>query len=137
MAREASFPFHCPLSKEYAEKILIVDDEPDILEIVSFRLKKAGYKVLTAEDGQEALDIVRSKKPDLILLDLTLPGIDGYEVCRILKADKIFKSIPIIFLTASQVIKVEERSKGAEADDYILKPFEPEELLEKVKRFTK
>ncbi len=118
------------------KKILVVDDEPDILKTVSFRLEKASYEILTATNGQEALNLVWEKRPDLILLDLALPGIDGYEVCKRLRADETLKNIPIIFLTASQPYRIKEKVKGFDADDYLIKPFEAEELLAKVKKFT-
>ncbi|UCD55299.1 MAG: response regulator [Candidatus Omnitrophota bacterium] len=120
-----------------AKKILVVDDEPDILKVVTFRLRKAGYKVVTAEDGQKALDLAQREKPDLILLDLRLPVIDGYEVCRKLKSDELFKKIPIIFLTASSAATIIDKTKKFKADDYLIKPFEPDDLLKKVKRFMK
>jgi len=116
--------------------ILIVDDEPDILKIVSFRLEANGYKILLAKNGQEALDLVQNKRPDIVLLDLRLPDIDGCEVCRKIKADKTLKDIPVIFLTASQFRNIKEMMKESKADDYLSKPFEPKELLEKVKKFV-
>lgn len=118
-------------------RILVVDDEPDILRIVTFRLKKLGYEIITAVNGQEALDLIKEKRPDLILLDLRLPVIDGYEVCKRLKTDEEFKQIPIILLTASSAGKISERTSEFKADDYIIKPFESEELLEKVKKFIR
>ena len=140
MAREQPFILYY-LSKEgefdMPKKILIVDDEIDILKVVTFRLKKAGYEVLTAVNGKEALDSIRDKRPDLILLDLRLPIMDGYEVCRQVKTDETLKNIPIIFLTASQAEKIKEKVKGFDAEDYLIKPFEPEDLLKKVKKFIK
>ena len=120
-----------------AKKILVVDDEPDILKVVVFRLEKAGYKVTAAEDGQKALDSVQREKPDLILLDLRLPVIDGYEVCKRLRSDEAFKKIPIIFLTASTAPTIIEKTKEYKADDYLIKPFEPDDLLKKVEKFVK
>jgi two-component system, OmpR family, alkaline phosphatase synthesis response regulator PhoP len=90
-----------------AKKILIADDEADILKSVSFRLKKAGYGVLTAENGATAIEMVRSHNPDLVILDLRMPVKDGLEVCKEMKADDSLKSIPVLFLTASSGIKVE------------------------------
>ena len=119
------------------KKILVVDDEPDILRIVTFRLEKTGYEVITAINGQEALDLIEKDKPDLILLDLRLPIIDGYEVCRHLKGDKELKKIPVILLTASAVRDVEKKAKELNAEAYITKPFEPTELLKKIKKFLK
>ena len=117
------------------KKILVVDDEPDIRKIVTFRLKKAGYEIATATNGQEALDSAQKEKPDLILLDLRLPIIDGYEVCRRLKTDQELKHIPVILLTASSAGKIAEKTKEFKADDYLIKPFDPEKLLAKVKKF--
>ena len=120
-----------------AKKILVVDDEPDILKIVTFRLKKEGYEVLTAVNGQKALDLVNSQRPDLILLDLRLPVVDGYEVCKRVKTDEGLRQIPVILITASSAGKIAEKTKEFRADDYLIKPFEPEELLDKVKKFIK
>ena len=117
------------------KKILIVDDEPDILKVVSFRLKKMGYNIFLAINGKEGLDLARKERPDLILLDLRLPVMDGYEVCRRLKADKELKHIPIILLTASNITEIREKLMQFKAEDYIIKPFEPQELLKKVKKF--
>jgi two-component system alkaline phosphatase synthesis response regulator PhoP len=115
------------------EKILIVDDEPHILELVRFNLEAGGFKVIEAPDGQKAIELAQTENPDLILLDLMLPGTDGLEVCRILRQQKATREIPIIMLTA----KSEEIDKvlGLEigADDYITKPFSPRELTARVK----
>lgn len=113
--------------------ILAVDDEKDILELVRYNLGKSGYRIGCAVSGEEALAYIRSKLPDLIILDLMLPGIDGLELCRILKHDDKTKHIPIIMLTA----RGEEADvvTGLElgADDYIAKPFSPRVLLARVK----
>lgn len=115
------------------KKILLVDDEKDLVETVSFRLKASGYDVVTAYDGQEALTKTRLEKPDLIILDLMLPKMDGYKVCRMLKFDERYKSIPIIMFTAR--VQESDKKMGEEvgADAYITKPFEPENLLGKIK----
>jgi two-component system, OmpR family, alkaline phosphatase synthesis response regulator PhoP len=114
-------------------KILVVDDETYIVELVKFNLEKEGFQVIVAYDGQSALDMVKSEKPDLILLDIMLPNMDGLEVCRTLKQDTLYHFIPIIMLTA----RVEELDTvlGLElgADDYIKKPFSPRELVARVK----
>lgn len=114
-------------------KILIVDDEPHIIELVKFNLEITGFKVLEATDGQKAIEITKKEKPDLVLLDLMLPIIDGFEVCRILRKNSETREIPIIMLTA----KSEEVDKilGFEigADDYITKPFSPRELVARVR----
>lgn len=117
------------------KRVLIVDDEPDILKTVVFRLKKAGYQVMTAEDGKTGLELARKERPDLILLDRRLPRIDGCEVCQRLKSDDNFKKIPVIFLTTSVVDQITDKIKEFGAEDYIIKPFEPEELLSKVKKY--
>jgi len=115
------------------KKILVVDDEPDILKVTSIRLKKLGYNVLTAVDGKEALDTIRSENPDLVLLDLVMPFMNGVEVCEQIKNDKTLKHIPIILFTASgNGVLTAEKIKKIGADDYIIKPFEPEELMGKV-----
>lgn len=108
-------------------KILLVDDEKDIITLVSSRLKTAGYEVVTAVDGFEALAKAKSEKPDLIILDLMLPKMDGYQVCRLLKFDSTTAQIPIIMFTA----RAEGEKAGADA--YLTKPFEPETLLAKIK----
>ncbi|KUG02713.1 phosphate regulon transcriptional regulatory protein phob (sphr) [hydrocarbon metagenome] len=113
-------------------KILVVDDEAYIVELVKFNLEKEGYEVIVAHDGVKALDMVREELPDLIVLDIMIPRMDGLEVCRLLKQDQAYKTIPIIMLTA----KGEEFDTilGLEmgADDYIKKPFSPRELLARV-----
>ena len=110
-------------------RILVVDDEPDILELVQYNLGKAQYDVVGVESGEEALVQVRSTPPDLIVLDLMLPGVDGLEVCRALKRDTRTAAIPIVMLTA----RGEEADivAGLElgADDYLTKPFSPRVLL--------
>lgn len=115
------------------DKILIVDDEENIVELIKFNLLNGGYEVLTAGDGIEAVKIAKLEKPNLILLDLMLPGIDGYDVCKEIKKDKEMHNISIIMLTA----KGEELDKilGLElgADDYITKPFSVRELMARVK----
>lgn len=114
-------------------KILIVDDEVNIRELVRFNLDKAGYTVVEASDGDHAVTMARLDKPDLVILDLMLPGIDGLEVCRLLKGQRETSGIPIIMLTA----KNEEIDKiiGLElgADDYMTKPFSARELVARVK----
>jgi OmpR family response regulator RpaB len=115
------------------KKILVVDDEPGILKVTSIRLKKLGYNVLTAVGGKEALDTMRRENPDLVLLDLVMPFMNGAEVCEQIKNDKTLKHIPIILFTASgSGAMTAEKIKTVGADDYIVKPFEPEELTDKV-----
>jgi DNA-binding response OmpR family regulator len=119
------------------KKILVVDDEPDAVELIAFNLRGAGYDVITAEDGEEALKKTRQARPDLVVLDLMLPEIDGLEVCRTMRNDPNISKIPIIMLTA----KAEEidRVLGLElgANDYVTKPFSPRELVLRVKNQLK
>lgn len=115
------------------EKILVVEDEEDILNLVDYNLRQGGFQVIRAVDGETALDLARQKPPDLIILDLMLPGMDGTEVCKILKHEEATRRIPIIILSA----KGEEidRVLGLElgASDYVTKPFSPREFILRVK----
>ncbi len=115
------------------EKILVVEDEADILELIDYKLSQEGFQVLQAADGELALEQARSQDPDLILLDIMLPGLDGLEVCRRLKRDAVTEDMPIIFVSA----KGEESDvvTGLElgADDYLTKPFSPRELAARVR----
>jgi DNA-binding response OmpR family regulator len=114
-------------------KILVVDDEPEAVELVEFNLKQAGYDVLTAADGAEALKKAHSALPSLIVLDLMLPEVDGLEVCKMLRRDPATASIPIVMVTA-KAAEI-DRILGLElgADDYVTKPFSPRELLLRIK----
>jgi len=115
------------------QKVLIVDDEPDITELVSYNLKKAGFAVAAAADGEEALARVREDRFDLILLDLMLPGIHGMELCRILRNNEKTAHLPIIMLTAKGEETDKIRGLETGADDYMTKPFSPQELIARVK----
>jgi two-component system phosphate regulon response regulator PhoB len=119
--------------KTTGPKVLVAEDEVDVLNLIAMNLKAAGYTVLQAEDGESALAQARSAVPNLVVLDLMLPGLSGLEVCKLLKGDPTTKVIPIIMLTA----KAEEldRIVGLElgAEDYITKPFSPRELVLRVK----
>lgn len=114
-------------------KILLVDDEASIRELIRFNLERAGYRVQEATDGNEAISAIRQTRPDLVVLDLMLPGLDGLDVCRLVKGNRETAAIPIIMLTA----KTEEVDKviGLElgADDYMTKPFSPRELVARIK----
>ncbi|MCC7265421.1 MAG: response regulator transcription factor [Candidatus Latescibacteria bacterium] len=114
-------------------KILIVEDEPDILELLSYNLRQAGYEVFTAAEGEEGLRLAEEQIPDLVVLDLMLPGMDGLELCRLLKQRESLRRVPVLMLTA----KAEEvdRIVGLElgADDYVTKPFSPRELVLRIK----
>ncbi|MDI6606592.1 MAG: response regulator [Candidatus Omnitrophota bacterium] len=116
-----------------AKKILLVDDEAQLVEMVKMRLEANGYQVLSAYDGQGALDKARKERPDLIILDLMLPKIDGYKVCRMLKFDEKYKNIPIILFTARAQEADMELGKEVGADAYITKPFDPPSVLKKIK----
>ncbi len=118
-------------------RILVVDDEPDAIELIRFNLKASGYEVLTAEDGEEALAKARKFSPDMILLDVMLPEIDGLEVWKILRRDPATASLPIIMLTAkaSEIDRVLGLEFGA--DDYVTKPFSPRELMLRVRNLLK
>lgn len=126
-----------PNTSRVMAKILVVDDEPDALELVSFNLKAAGYEVVTAADGQEAIKKARQHAPDLILLDVMLPEVDGLEVCKLLRRDPATTGIPVIMLTAkaAEIDRVLGLELGA--DDYITKPFSPRELMLRVKNLLR
>ncbi len=113
--------------------IAVVDDEEDIVDLITHHLEKEHFKVEVFYDGESILEYVKKNKPDLIILDLMLPGVDGLEVCKLLKKDELTSSIPIIMLTAksSEADKVVGLELGA--DDYIVKPFSPRELLARIK----
>jgi two-component system, OmpR family, alkaline phosphatase synthesis response regulator PhoP len=114
------------------KKILIADDEPDILEILSFNLKGEGYEVIIAKNGDEAIDKAKAFKPDLIILDMMMPGKNGMEVCNILRTQSAFAGTLIVFLTAINDENTEIKSLENGADDYLTKPISPKVLLSKV-----
>lgn len=116
-----------------AKKILVVDDEPDLLAVLSFRLEKSGYEIYQATDGQETLDMVLQIVPDLIILDVYLPIINGDEVAKQIKKDGKLKNIPVILISASTVA-LEERAKKCQADGFFAKPIEISNLIEKIKQ---
>ena len=114
-------------------RILVVDDDPDGLELVDVHLRSAGYEVLLAQTGHEALDLVRSRLPDLVVLDLMLPEIDGLEVCKLMRREPMTSATPILILSA-KTAEI-DRILGFEfgADDYVTKPFSPRELVLRIK----
>lgn len=114
-------------------KILVVDDEPDILEILSYNLKKEGFKVLTANNGEEGVQIAEKEKPTLIILDIMMPQMDGVEVCRILRGKKDFSNTLIAFLTAREEDYSQIAALDVGGDDYITKPIKPRVLMSRVK----
>jgi two-component system, OmpR family, alkaline phosphatase synthesis response regulator PhoP len=117
-----------------AKKILAVDDEKNIRLLVEINLKRAGYEVVTASDGEEALEKVKSEKPDLVVLDVMMPRKDGFEVLRTLRADPSTMELPVIMLTAKAQDADVFRGWQSGADTYLTKPFNPMELLTFVKR---
>jgi len=116
-------------------KVLIVEDDASTAELIKFTLEGKGYDILLAGDGGEAVKKVRTDMPDLIILDIMLPTMDGFQVCQILKHNQAYQKIPIIILSAK--IKKEDVDKGFEtgADDYITKPFDPKHLMERIQLF--
>jgi len=116
-----------------AKEILIVDDEPHVVVPIQFLMEQQGHRVMIAERGEDALDLIYQYKPDLVLLDITLPGIDGYEVCEIVRLNPNYRNVKIIFLTARG--REEEIVKGLAlgADAYIVKPYSNAELVAAVK----
>ena len=114
------------------KRILVVDDDPELVELVCFNLKQAGYTVGTAADGVEALKKARSLMPDLIILDVMMPELDGFAVCEILRRDSVTASIPIVMLTALSSELGRMAGLGSGATDFLSKPFSPRLLLERI-----
>jgi DNA-binding response OmpR family regulator len=108
--------------------VLIADDDPDILMLVRFRLERAGYEVVSAQDGQAALDLALAHEPDLAVLDVMMPRLDGYELTRELRRHEATRGMPVILLTARVQEADVQRGIEAGADDYVPKPFSPQEL---------
>ena len=115
------------------KKILLVDDEVDMVALVTLRLEAAGYDVVSAYDGEEALEKTKAEKPDLIILDVMLPKLNGYQVCEKIKNDKELSKIPIAMFSALSSKQNIEDAEKLKADAYITKPFEPQELLNTIK----
>ncbi len=120
------------MSEPGRKLVLVADDDPDILDLVTFRLDRAGYEVVQAHDGQEALDTALARTPDLCVLDVMMPRLDGYEVTRRLREADATRSVPIILLTARAQESDVERGFEAGATDYVRKPFSPQELRARV-----
>jgi DNA-binding response OmpR family regulator len=114
------------------KRILLAEDEKDMVYAVTLQLEASGYEVLSASDGQEALAKARKEKPDLMILDLMLPKMDGYKVCGLLKADTRYNKIPIIMFTARAQEADIQMGKEVGANAYLTKPFEPKVLLGKI-----
>src|SRR5439155_5440875 len=114
-------------------KILIVDDEPTIVELLEEHLRSEGYETMRAFSGEEALQMLEADIPDLVLLDLMLPGMDGYEVCRLMQRDSRLNHVPVIMLTARSAVQNKVLGYERGADDYVVKPFDPDELSVRVR----
>ncbi|NMA68051.1 MAG: response regulator transcription factor [Desulfitobacterium sp.] len=114
-------------------KIMLVEDDPMIQEFVTYNLEKDGYQVISVDDGRKALDMLQREKPDILILDLMLPGVDGFEICKTIRGDMKNASLPIIILSARDDLA--DKIVGLElgADDYITKPFSPRELLARIR----
>lgn len=117
-------------------KILVVDDEPDVVSLLKMRLESAGYEVITASNGEEGLQRAIEEKPDLVLLDIIMPVVDGNELCWLLKDDVRTRHLPVIMLTAKGTKFDRMYGLAAGAMEYITKPYDTQELLEKVGKLT-
>jgi twitching motility two-component system response regulator PilG len=117
------------------KRILIVEDEESLLKLESILLTSRGYEVVGATDGPAALDAVANRRPDLVLLDIMLPGMDGFEVCRQIKHDQLTRHIPVIMLTAKKSREDMARGEEVGADWYITKPFKSAMVIETIQRF--
>ena len=115
------------------KKILIIEDETDVREVVEYNLVREGFRVYCTGDGEQGLFMARKEAPDLVLLDLMLPGVDGIEICRALKTDPVTGDIPIVMVTAKGEESDIVLGLGVGADDYVTKPFSPRELIARVK----
>ncbi|MDH4036465.1 MAG: response regulator [Candidatus Krumholzibacteria bacterium] len=115
------------------EKIVVIEDEDDILEVIAYNLKREGYEVITSTSGEDGLEKIEKSSPQLVVLDLMLPEIDGLELCRKLKSDPLTRSIPVIMVTAKGEESDVVLGLGVGADDYVTKPFSPRELVARVK----
>lgn len=115
------------------KKIAVIEDEADILEVIEYNLIREGYQVVSSRDGVEGLRLIRREAPNLVILDLMLPGLEGLEVCRKLKADTVTALIPIIMVTAKGEESDIVLGLGVGADDYVTKPFSPKELVARIK----
>lgn len=114
-------------------KIIVVEDEADILDVIEYNLTREGYKVLGFRDGEQGLEAIQGEEPQLVLLDLMLPGIDGIEICKKVKEDPVTRDVPVIMITAKTEESDVVLGLGVGADDYVSKPFSPKELVARVK----
>lgn len=119
-----------------SKHVLVVDDEPNIVLSLEFLLSQAGFSVTTAGDGDSGLEAARKERPDVILLDIMLPGADGYEVCQSLREEPALQDVPVIMLTARGREVDREKGMSLGADEYIVKPFSTSEVVERVRQIT-
>ncbi|MBF0494589.1 MAG: response regulator [Candidatus Omnitrophica bacterium] len=116
------------------KKILVVDDEVDIANMVQMRLESQGYTVIQANDGEAALDKIKKENPDLVLLDVMVPPPNGFQLCRMLKDEPLYRNIPIILLTAKSTESDKFWGQESGADEYVTKPYDAADLLKKIKK---
>lgn len=118
-------------------KVLVVDDEPDVVRLIEFRLQKEGLEVIACGDGRTALKLLDDEKPDLMILDIMMPLLDGMEVLRQIRSRRTTSRIPVIMLTAKTASVTVDEARQLWVSDYIMKPFDPEKLVAKVKKALK
>jgi len=114
-------------------KILIAEDEPDIRDLIAFTLRFAGHEVVTATNGEEAVQVAQKEAPDLIILDVRMPCMTGYDACRAIKSDPALNAVPVIFLSAKGQESEIQDGMNAGAEEYLLKPFAPDQLTDRVR----
>lgn len=114
-------------------KIVIAEDEPDIRELIAFTLRFAGYEVITGSNGEEGYQLTRTERPDLVMLDVRMPKLTGYEACKRIKSEPELADIPVIFLSAKGQENEIEQGLAAGAEEYLLKPFALDQLVDRVK----
>jgi CheY-like chemotaxis protein len=124
-----------PVPEKFKKSVLVVDDDPMVVKVLKEPLTKAGYKVLVANHGLEALQVVKSQTPDLIILDILMPLLDGFRTARILKFDKRFQNIPIVVLTSRATEGERKMGEQVGADEFLYKPFRPPQVLNIVQRY--
>jgi len=118
-------------------KILVVDDSATIVEVIKTTLEGEGHQVITADDGQVGLELAKKEAPDIIILDVMLPRLDGYKICRFLKFDEKYKDIPVIMFTAKASAEDKDIGKSVGADDYLVKDFDPVNLVSIINKYVK
>ncbi len=118
-----------------AKKILVIDDAEDLLELTRRLLESRGYQVIPLQDGDQAMTVIREHRPDLVIMDMLMPGLDGEEICHAIKSEPLFAHLPVI-ITTGQFLEGDSSSpQFKKADSYLRKPFDPEELLNRVREF--